>query len=314
MRVSLLQNAVRRPAFHSAHAVGGIDPVAVWDFAQGEFPQGFGHTRASVGIGIDAMGNFATIGANMLRYDRSKALPEVILEPGATNILSFGEARIGAGWTPSGASAVNLALDALGQFAGCRVASNGATWHRLLHSERPVLASGVPYRVTCWLALGSSDQAVIILRDNTGGTESRLQTTISAATVQSELAGQITDISTRVSLGVLELSCVFTPNFSRDVNFGIGPASSVAGQDVIIFGAQVTMGTARSTYVHSFGGAATRAADIVTWAAPSGEFDLRLTLGDGTHSDQTNISTSSSWAPELPLRASKLALYPVGTL
>lgn len=314
MRISLFKGAMRSRSIASAHAINGVEPVAVWNFATGEFPQGFSHARSTIAMGINADGTFAEIGPNMLRYDRSTPNPEVILEASSTNILSFSEAAVGAGWSPSGASASNLALGALGQFAGCRVASNGATWHRLLHAQRPILSSGVPYRVTCWLQHGTSGQAVIILRDNIGGTESRLLATAEATTVQAVSAGEISETSAITVDGTVVLSFVFTPNFSRDLNFGIGPASSTAGEDVTVLGAQVTVGTDSSSYIPSFGGAATRAADIVNWAAPLGQYDLRLTQGDGAVVDQTNVTVASNWGPKFPLHASKLALFPVGTL
>ncbi len=314
MRIALLKGTMRRQPLVSKHAIGSVEPIAVWDFSSAEFPQGFSHSRDSAAVGIEADGSFTTIGRNMLRYDRSKASLNVILEDSSTNILSYSEAVAGSGWIPSGAAVSNLALNALGQFAGCRVASNGATWHRLLHAERPQLSNGVPYRVRCWLRLGSSEQAVIILRNNVGATESRLQITSLGFTVQAAAAGSISDISFRATGENLEISLVFTPNFGRELNLGIGPASLVAGEDVIVFGAQITIGTEHSSYIRSFGGAETRASDVVNWAAPIGHFDVRTTTEEGNYIDQANVSVTVGWAPAFPFRASSLAMYPAGTL
>lgn len=314
MRIALLNGAMRHQPVGSKHAIGSVEPVAVWDFSSGEFPQGFLHSRDTAAVGIEADGSFTTIGRNMLRYDRSNASINVILEDSSTNILSYSEAVTGSGWIPSGATVSNLALNALGQFAGCRVASNGATWHRLLHAERPQLSNGVPYRVTCWLQLGSSEQAVIILRDNVGATESRLQITSLSFAVQAETAGNINDISSIAKGGILEVSFVFKPNFGRELNLGIGPASSVSGEDVVVFGAQITIGTEHSSYIRSLGGAETRASDIVNWAAPNGLFDIRTTTKEGNYIDQASVSVTAGWSPAFPLWASKLAMYPAGTL
>lgn len=313
MRVAL-HSSLQVPLSLSPFAVSGIAPVALWDFAEGIFPTGFSHSRASGGTAFSATGQFETIGAGMMRFDRSTSKPEVILENASTNLLANSAAAVEAGWTPSGASAVTLALSTLGVFSGCRTVSNGATWHRLLHAVRPILAAGTAYRVTAWVTLGTSGQAVVILRDNAGATETRVQFTATTTSVQSEAAGPVTDLRLKQRGSALELSFVLTPNFSRDLNFGIGPASAVAGEDVIVLGAQLTQSSEISTYIPTIGGAVMRSADIVNWDAPSGTFDLRIMRADGTHIDQTGVAVAAGWSPGLPISATSVALYPSGTL
>ena len=315
MRAALRQATLspKRPA-PSSFAVNGVEPVALWDFANGAFPAGFSHSRASTGTAIAADGSFVAQAADSLRYDLSGTQPEVILEGAATNLLSHSAATLGAGWSTSGGSAANLALGALGVFGGCRVTSGGATWHRLLHSARPLLTAGTAYTLTTWFILGTSAQGIVILRDNTGATESRILATAAGTSIQSELAGSLTNVAFAVVGSLVTLSVTFTPNFTRDLNLGIGPASAVSGEDVIVLGAQLCEGPAATTYIPTLGASAQRAADVVEWSAPQGVYDLRRITGNGIIVDQTAVAISAGWSASLPLRAQSMALYPVGTL
>lgn len=312
MRAALMSAALSSSP--SGFAVNGTEPVRLWDFAQQRFPAGFSHSRGSTGLAIAPDGDWELAPHDTLRFDQSRAVREVILEAGASNLLTHSAAAVSGGWHPSGGSAQDLSLGALGVFDGCRIASNGATWHRLLHSARPDLAAATPYSLSVWVSLGTSNQAVVILRNNNGGTESRVLATAAGTTIQSEQAGTLTDISQHQTGSVLQLTLTFTPNFSNDLNLGIGPASPVPGETLDVLGAQLSEGSVASTYIPTFGASATRAADVVTWEMPDGVFDLRTTDGEGAVVDQTAIAISGSWEMPLPFKCSSLALYPAGTL
>lgn len=301
----------------AAHAIGAIAPVAVWDFAAGWFSHPFEHNRASAAFGRDAAGRFSEYPAGQMRLDLSGARDAAILEPAASNLLSHAKAAPGSGWSLNGGSAAALSLGALGVFPGCEVFSSGARWHRLNHTACPAVIAGENYHLQMWFAFGSSGGARLILQNSNTGAESQIAMTETTATAQMYGAGSF-DAIDMVPLGcdsAYLLSVAFTPNFSGPLSLGIGPDSVTTGDSVIIFGAQIEAGAHGSSFIESAGAPADRAADLLSWGAPHGIWDVRLTDQDGETSDETSVSVGAGWEPApLPLAISSVALYPPESL
>lgn len=298
-------------------AVNGVLPVAWWDFSNANYYPSFRLARASSGLGYDASGRFTTYAADQLRLDQRGSRRVALLERAATNLLPNSQARIGTGWALSGATGENLSLNALGAFAGVNVVSGGALWHRLLCEARPSLTSGMAYCLTFWFKFGSSGQARIAVRNNADTPESVVNLTATTATLGAQNAGTLT-ASELAALGVddvyrARLSLV--PNFTGEVNFGIGPNSATSGGSIVILGAQLETGANATTYIPTTGSAATRAADAPAWNAPNGIWDLRTVAANGAATDTRNVTVAAGWTPrELPFSPAWVLLFPTGTL
>lgn len=308
--------AVSSPA-GSAYSVNGNEPVAVWDFSQTYFAPTLTHTRAGGGYGYNASGHLVLAGTDELRYDARGDLLTAVLEPQRTNALVRARAVLGTGWSVSGASAVNLSASALGTFAGCEVSSGGATWNRLQHSTRPDVVSGTTYRMTMWLAHGTSNAGRAVMRHNVTGAETQVYFLGETAHIGGQSAGGVANVSLN-ALGVdqvYELGFDFTPNYDGDLNFGFGPNSTVAGENVVLYAAQMEQGAQTTSFLDSVGSPFTREADVVTWNAPLGTYDMRIVFGDNTVQDQTAVAITGGWQPSaLPFAPAQVLLFPVGTL
>lgn len=302
---------------YSGGATNGVLPVAWWDFTNADYSPSFQISRASTGMGYDANGRFISYAANQLRLDARGTLRTAVLEPAATNLLPYSQAVIGTGWTLSGATGSNLSLNALSAFAGVNVVSGGALWHRLLCDAHPGLTSGASYRLTLWFKFGSSGLARISTRNNANTPESVVNLTPTGATLGAQNAGALT-VSELTALGVDDVYRVrlnLVPNFTGDLNFGVGPNSATSGQTIVILGAQLDTGTSATSYIPTTGSSASRTADVPAWNAPTGTWDLRTVAANGAVTDTTNVTVAAGWTPHaLPFSPARVLLFPVGTL
>ncbi len=294
--------------FQATQAVAA--PIATWDIARQVYPAGFGVQHNSAGISI-AGGAFIDAPANTLRTSDTGGIPAALIEGASTNLLHFSAADTAGGWTASGGSAEMLSLAALGRFDGCRISSNGATWHRLLHTNRPPVSAGQVYCLSAWLILGTSGKARCILRDNAGGTETRILID-QGIVVEAIDAGTIGEVAIVPIGGALRLTIQFTPNYTGDLNIGFGPGSAVAGEDVILLAAQFEQGAAGTSYIETSGAPVMREADTVNWAAPTGTFDIAATDAGGTEHFFSAISVDANWVP--PFDISRMSFFAAGTL
>jgi hypothetical protein len=315
MQTSVRYLITRPHAASSAYVVNGIEPVAIWDFATGQTPSGFAISRAASAFGYDVAGRYVAYPANSLRFDARRSVRTALLEAGATNLLSRAITSITTGWTQNGASGSDLALNALALFPGVAVTSNGAIWHRLTHTDEPAVTNGVSYHLRVFFKFGTSGKILVTLRNNAASIENRFM--VSASGDISLVSGAFSNITlTALGVdGVHRLDANFVPGYSGNVNVGLGPGSATSGQSVIVLGAQFETGTMGSSFINTTGAVATRPADSVTWAAPTGSFDLRIVDGAGAATDSHSVTVGAGWTPQAsPFSPARVLLYPVGTL
>lgn len=317
MKPSILMAPVvgRLPA--SPHAIRGVEPVALWDFAQGITPAGFQVQRASTAISIQPSGHWSTVPAQTPRFDGRGQGAALWGEPAGRNLLAHSAAVLGAGWSASGAGATAGALGALGVFPGVEVTSAGATWHRLLHSVRPTVVAGQSYHLTFWVVMGSSGAARCILRNNAAGTETAIRATPAGTTAEQSAAGSVSSVQGAAAGvdGVWVVHLTYVPNFSGALNLGIGPGSATRGESVTVLGAQLELGPVGSSYIATTGAAADRTAEAVIWGAPHGVWDVAITDGDGVRYVAPGVTVGSGWQPaSAPFKLAQVGLYPPGTV
>jgi hypothetical protein len=204
---------------------------------------------------------------NTMRWGCLDGKRAVLVEVGATNLLSRAITSIATGWTLNGASGSDLALNALALFPGVAVTSNGAIWHRLVHADEPSVTNGASYHASVFFKFGTSGKLMLTLRNNANSGESRF--TINSEAVVVVLGtgcGSLKNILlTPVGFdGVYRLDVNLVSNFTGTVSFGLGPGSAVIGESVVVLGAQFETGTVGTSFINTTGASATRAADLVT--------------------------------------------------
>jgi hypothetical protein len=229
-----------------------------------------------------------------LRFGCLSGQRAILVEAGATNLLTYATASASTGWTASSATATDLDLDALGVFPGVSIASTGATWHRLLHTDTPTVTNGVSYHLQVYFKFGTSGLLRPTLRNVAGGTETRGDIAVSGNSGWLSSAGTLTNVSlTAVGIeGVYRVDATFVPNFTGALSIGFGPASAVSGQDVVLLGAQFETGPSGTSFINSAGAATARDADLVTapiTADVSADVRVRGTFRVELEKDEYNI-------------------------
>lgn len=265
----------------------GLRPASVQDPVDIVLARGYGQmpvvpiSRASVATYYDANGLLITVPANTARYDFSTGSRVLLTEAAATNLLSQASASLANGWTKNGCDAVDLNLNALAYFKGVSITSKGAIWHRLACPNEPTVTNGATYHLSVFFKFGTSGKIMISLRNNALSIENRFEVTGSTVSL---LSGAFTNIAvTQIgTAGVYRLDCDFVPTYSGAVNVGIGPSGASTGLDMILLGAQLEAGGARSSFINSAGSPMTRPADVVSVNLDAGSYIVTTTTSVGT--------------------------------
>lgn len=251
-------------------------------------------------------GLMKTAAANIPRfdYDPVTLTPKgLLIEESRTNLLTYSGNPYTNG-TLSGATKTLASGSYLGLFAdGAVVASSGADWHRLRIGGLISWTSGQTYAVTAYLSAGTSGKFIIYLRDNTAATNTTVVCTFpSAPGGLASAAGSVSSIAmTQVGTGY-KVTFLFTPNSSpvSQGELSVGPYSNTSGQDVVVHGAQIELGSFPTSYIPTTTAAVTRAADSASmtgtnfsnwWNATEGTF---LVVGDVTSLGATVVRRFTS--------------------
>ncbi|WP_434286318.1 phage head spike fiber domain-containing protein [Celeribacter sp. SCSIO 80788] len=227
---------------------------------------GLENANSTASYALSCAGSLVAYAANTLRYGCLSGQRAILVEAGATNLLTYATASATTGWTASSATVTDLDLDALGVFPGVKIASNGAVWNRLNHTATPNVTSGVSYHLQAFFKFGTSGKLRPTLVNVSGATETRVDVAVSGNTNALSAAGALSNVTIAAigSGGVYQLDATFVPNFTGALNIGFGPASAVSGQDVVLLGAQFETGTSGTSFINSAGASTARAADLVT--------------------------------------------------
>lgn len=213
------------------------------------------------------------------------------------------------GWSPMGAKPLtDMALGALTQFGGVKVASNGATWNRAA-AAAVTLTAGQSYRVTVWYQLGTSGKRRVELYQASPFTVLSVRGAPMSTTFGAS-GGTLTELEEiEVQPDIYRLSFTITPSHAITARFGIGPDSAVSNEDVIALGMQIDEAGDQGCYIATTGSALSLPADSVMATPPNavanaGALFLELTtkkadmflasLNDGTLTNSIDIATSAS--------------------
>jgi hypothetical protein len=207
-----------------------------------------------------------------------------------TEIVGLSCRPADAGWSRVGSVGAKTAGPTYkGIFQSARMASGGATWHRLTPPASAFLAvtSGQLYTVIARYRAGTSGRVVIALPNSAGTNISIARGAIGGVAVNAQDAGPLTLIETEAEGdGVIRTVLAWTPNFTGlTVSSGIGPDSTVVGEDVEVLGLSIQAGAyVGNPPIDNGNLAATRTAvaqSVGGLVLPSGDFDIEQTLVTG---------------------------------
>lgn len=174
----------------------------------------------------------------------------------------------GASWSTSSATITDLGAGPYGRRV--RVASTGATWHRIgtyNNAVSPVLTAGQAYGVTVLYEAGTSGWAYMEIRNNLGNAGASMRGKVGALTPSSTGAGVYSNVVQDQPVpGLYRFRATFTPNFSGPTSAsGVGPGSDVVGEDIVAIGFQIEAGAVSSFYPTAPGDMTRPAGYIDSW-------------------------------------------------
>lgn len=197
------------------------------------------------------------VGARVIRRQTLVKYLDGANFPQIVNLLNNSNAPMGSNWGNSGTTATGLAptvADGI-VFTPCAIASGGATSHNRRGGLRPALvASGQVAVATFYFKFGTSQRIRLVISNTVGGTyrESLLNINADGSIASSSAnAGQLerleySDVGEGVMRAVVRIT--FNGASSSNPSVLVGPNSAVAGQSVILYGAQFEIGSAATPF------------------------------------------------------------------
>jgi len=280
--------------FSIAELAARVSGGPVFDFMGGALPAGVTFTRAGSATYFDAAGVLQTALADMPRFDHnpvSGALRGLLVEPSATNLITHSSDLSAASWTKSGAGSgtapvvtPNYATAPDGTMTADRVvmALNGGTTAADI-SSIAAPANGISPEAqaapSIWIKTTDGSTKTVQFRDDMGVSYSRLLTVTGNWTRFDAPAAASGNSNT---VRVLKLWLRGTQGTSDSA-------------DLLVWGGQFEVGSARTSYIPTSGAAATLAADQPIITANLGTRDVRVTTEAGVQVLTAQALTGSYW-------------------
>ncbi len=266
-----------------------------FDLSQSSLPAGLAFGRDSTALVWQENGTLAAVAADVPRFDRDPvtgAANGLLLEAGRSNLVPFAAATV-ANWIADSCTPELLALGALGIFPGVRVPSSGVVWSRL--KQTCALAAGSAHAVTCFCRPGTSPNLRIAIT-GAGGETHVAGTTDSLTNTRSDL-GPCTQIrSTLLKDGLSRMiRFLFTSTVGGNYQIGVGPATTAAGQDVVLLGIQVELAANPSRFIPSGASSGVRADESLRFTWLNGRHDLLLRYSDSPDTMLTNVQVAPGY-------------------
>lgn len=266
-------------------------------FSGGTLPAGVALTRASIGTYHATEATLATAGVDVVRFEAGASGTSLLIEPEASNLVPYAQPTAATWSALSSTGVTDRGALALSYFSGITVASGGADWHRALQLFS--ITSGVSYRISVFVQGGSSERIRIVLRDASGGTETRILGAFGSLNATTTAAGPVSDISeTILADGQTKLiEATFAPNFSGTLQFGLGPDSAVSGETVEFLGVQIESGSVATSFIDTGSASQSRAADMPVINGFDGTYDVTVTFDSGAQTTYLDQSVSEGYWP-----------------
>lgn len=237
-----------------------------------------------------AIGDFALVGDGSPLLNRN-------LAAGGENIIDHPIASAGS-WIPGGGGvqSSDQTLNALGLFPGVQFTSAGAVWNRLnttgnveqrTDPEDPL----IQYVVAFVYGPSTSGRARLALRNNPAATETTLRGPLGdMSVVNNGTAGDVSILAQENDGTVYVCWVLFTPNFTGQCSFGIGPDQ--ANSNIIIHGISGGPGTEPISFIPETA-PATRPDAVVSGTFPAATDGIvDVALPNGFSGDLSVLATS----------------------
>ncbi|PIZ30437.1 MAG: hypothetical protein COY40_04675 [Alphaproteobacteria bacterium CG_4_10_14_0_8_um_filter_53_9] len=281
--------------------------VRTWRFdARGGLPQGCTFSRASTATRFDENGDLVDVPTGQVRagFDPlGTGFKGYILEPQRTNLIPYSAAST-AHWTLIlSPTLTNLSLNALRRFDGLKVASGGAI-SSAAKSGTYTANRGEAYALRFYYKAGTSGKAYA-----TWGGDMSLSGPVGALAVSfthTAIGLTVSDlVNTDFGGGIYAVSCVVRTTGTGTINsyLSFGPSTSVAGEDVILLGAQCEVGDYPTSYIPTSGAAGTRAAEAFTLTMPFLTNGLFYSSASATDVSLGNFSQNEVMVDSLATRS-----------
>lgn len=173
------------------------------------------------------------------------------------NLLKSAIATVGGEYSSSGSPTLTpLSLNYLGLYDGVLVASSGAVWHRITTAltNRPILTAGESYTVTGLFKIGTSGEVRLQVRQPVGVVETVCSGDASTFSKVLENAGSISSFGIDdLTGGYYKAWFSFTAGADDIYEVGLGPNSTVVGEDITALALQTEKGLVPSEIVPTNG-------------------------------------------------------------
>lgn len=246
-----------------------------------------GLTRAGAGSYVDRDGIVRFAASNVARIDYSDGVGALLVEPAATNLVIASEDFTAAAWlVQNGTTVAANTVEAPGGTLTADTVTSGNTAFQGIYQNFAVSAA-TQYTFSFWVRLGTlaANDFRLAFRDNTAATFF-IANVLPAQTLSATAWTRVVYTFTTPA-GCASLRC-----YPHRAN------AAVAGT-FHLWGAQLEVGGAASSYIATTTAAVTRAADVPTMRGVTATLDLDLLYGDGSTGAVAAAAVSSTYWPTL---------------
>tara|TARA_B100001057_G_scaffold140510_1_gene140176 strand:+ start:4006 stop:5157 length:1152 start_codon:yes stop_codon:yes gene_type:complete len=214
-------------------------------------------TRAGVATFTDANGLIATAPANTVRVDHVDGVPMILVEPSATNLVTYSEDFSNAAWTKFGGGTgiapvvtPDFGTSPDGTVSASRVQFNKGTGTTVGDQstifDAEATSSGATTSKSIYLKSNTNEAYEMVIYEvtNASGTNVK-KITVTPDWQRFDVYGAVSSTTTGIAIGL------------REIN--VSGLSNTA--DVLVWGAQLETGSVATSYIPTSGSTVTRAAD-----------------------------------------------------
>lgn len=291
-------------------ASGGGGALIDWNFTTGSLPGGMTFARASSGTYANSSGVLTTASTDAARFHYARQggvwVPGgLLIEPAVTNRALQSNAFTTSPWTAAGTPTPTANVtgpDGISNSAWTLTDNAAGALEVLFQTIN--LTNNVTYTGSFFVkkTIGAQSSYPVITLESTAGNFIALctiDTTNGTATAWTACTGWTVRTSSaaiedwgdywRVSLTMLATSNGYRFGLyaaaTTDPVQSTGVMSTAVQGSVVVYGAQVEIGSKATSYIATTTGTVTRAADVAGYTIPSGVSTLRYTFDNNTTQD-----------------------------
>lgn len=300
--ITLRGSASGRARWWPADAIYAADFIARRYMINGvEVPaaQAFSFSRASARLAEDALGDYVEFAVN----EPAITSLGLSLEPQRSNLNSRLRHSNSSGWVSNSTATVTPYPGVFANiFNDAGLTASGGSLAARRETPTFEVAAGTTYSCTFWYRAGSSGKVKLSCR--AGSDMSGWSGSLTNLDTKAELAGTVETVHVVVSPSLIHRANFnWSPIFSSSgVRLGIGPNSTLSGEDVLVLGCQIEAYASPTSPISNSGTIVPRESDRLVLMLPNSSQTLNLRYASGV----TQVAVSSL-DMTLPVAATELA-------